>query len=154
MQVEYSIMDHFLQLLKFWWVIVILAVAGGVFGYEVSTVRTPVYESKGVITVGIDFVKSGQLTDVEEDQALNNATDIAGSSTVMKLVVEATQGKGIDLTLDELAKIGSSTAMVFKSPCVWNHQTLKKPMTLRPFGFRKPRRCSMKHCSRLLRRSR
>jgi len=107
MQVEYSIMDHFLQLLKFWWVIVILAVAGGVFGYEVSTVRTPVYESKGVITVGIDFVKSGQLTDVEEDQALNNATDIAGSSTVMKLVVEATQGKGIDLTLDELAKIGS-----------------------------------------------
>lgn len=107
MKAEFSLLEHFHDLLRFWWVIALLAIAGGVFGYEISQSRTPVYESQAVFTVSLDFVKSGMLTDVEEDQAINAVTDLIGSSTVMGNVADSLKAQGLDFTNASLVSIVS-----------------------------------------------
>jgi capsular polysaccharide biosynthesis protein len=114
MEPEYSILKHFQELLKFWWVVGLIAIAGGVFGYEISQIRTPVYESRGVFTVGLDFVKAGLMTDAEEDQAINNVADVIGSTATLEQVVSTLQAKDLSLTLDDLKKFASTDRQGFQ----------------------------------------
>lgn len=121
MDVEFSFVKHMLQVLKFWWVIALLAIAGGVFGYEISQVRTPVYESRGVFTVSLDFVKSGVMTDIEEDQALNTIADVINSTDVLDEVAGVMKSKGVEITPSTLRRFVSVDRQGFQIIVHVNH---------------------------------
>lgn len=109
------------QVLKFWWVIALLAIAGGIFGYEISQVRTPVYESVGIFTVSLDFVRTGEMTDIEEDQALNTVVDVINSTAVLDETTRVMKAKGVDLTLTDLKNYVSVDRQGFQILVHVNH---------------------------------
>ena len=74
---------------KYWWVVALLMIVGGITGLLVSVIAKPVYESNSVISSVIDFAYSGRMTDYEEDYLLTAIGDIIVSDAVMTQVVEA-----------------------------------------------------------------
>jgi uncharacterized protein involved in exopolysaccharide biosynthesis len=54
---EFIALDRFYRILRFWWVVVLLAVIGGIFGYVVHRTRPELYEAKASFLASIDFNK-------------------------------------------------------------------------------------------------
>ena len=67
--------------MRFWWFIVLLAIAGGGVGWLLHLTRPPVYEAAAQFSAGIDYVSTGPLTQFEEDTALNAVGDLLLSLT-------------------------------------------------------------------------
>ncbi len=95
MDADFSIYKNFSRLLKNWWVIVLLSILGALGGYTFHWLQKPIYESRAVITATIDFVQTGKLTDVEEDEAFNAVGDIIRSDEVKNLVLEEARRLGL-----------------------------------------------------------
>jgi hypothetical protein len=54
---EFEPYAHVSRTLKFWWVLVLFAVVGGMAGFGVHRLQAPVYEATAVILASIDFNK-------------------------------------------------------------------------------------------------
>jgi uncharacterized protein involved in exopolysaccharide biosynthesis len=95
-------LDTIRDLFRFWWFIALTIIIGGIAGLIFFTLRPPIYESKASISISIDFVYTGKLTDIEEDHALGVVGDILFSSEVLEAVVLQAQSKGWEVSLDQL----------------------------------------------------
>lgn len=84
--------------MRFWWFIVLLAVAGGVLGWLLHLARPPVYEAAVEFSASIDYVSTGPLTQFEEDTALNGVGDILSSDSMEKAVVNKANAEGITVS--------------------------------------------------------
>jgi hypothetical protein len=84
-----------------WWMMVNLMVAGGSAGWIFHRFYPPVYESKAVITINMDFEKR-QLTQYEEDAAFGAAGSVITSSNVKNLVIAEAQVNGYSLDLSQI----------------------------------------------------
>jgi len=93
---------------KYWWVVALLMIVGGITGLLVSVIAKPVYESNSVISSVIDFAYSGRMTDYEEDYLLTAIGDIIVSDAVMTQVVEAASNDS--LAIEEKTLLESLTA--------------------------------------------
>ena len=89
--------------LRFWWFIVLLAIAGGLAGWLLHLTRPPVYEAAVEFSAGIDYVSTGPLTQFEEDTALNAVGDVLSSLT--QSVVQKANAEGITLQPTDLGNI-------------------------------------------------
>jgi hypothetical protein len=69
-------MTALLNAMRFWWFIVLLAVAGGGVAWLLHLTRPPVYEAAAQFSAGIDYVSTGPLTQFEEDTAFNAVGDL------------------------------------------------------------------------------
>ena len=58
-------------------------IAGGLLGFLVSQVRTPIFESSAVFSVTIDYTQTGALTDIQEDQAMRGVGSVIFSDHVI-----------------------------------------------------------------------
>ena len=83
------------RMVRFWWLLPLLIVAGGLLGYLVSRVQKPLYESTAVITTVIDYAYAGRLTDFEEDHLLNAIGDVVVSDEVINAVLSQAEEEGI-----------------------------------------------------------
>jgi uncharacterized protein involved in exopolysaccharide biosynthesis len=92
---------------RFWWVIVVLSVAGGLLGLLFHRLNPPVYEAAGRFSASIDLVLTGPLTQLEEDIALNAVGDLITSRPVLDSVVEQAGAEGIRLTRAELRRMAT-----------------------------------------------
>lgn len=90
------------QAMRFWWFIVLLAVAGGLMAWLLHLTRPPIYEAGVQFTAGIDYVSTGPLTQFEEDTALNAVGDLLSSSNVLQIVAQKAQGEGISIQQAQL----------------------------------------------------
>jgi len=54
---EFVPFDHFTRLARFWWVVVLCAVLGGVTALLIHRLKAPVYEAQAVFMASIDFNK-------------------------------------------------------------------------------------------------
>jgi uncharacterized protein involved in exopolysaccharide biosynthesis len=90
----YNSMEH---VLRHWWVVVALMVAGGLVGFLFHLFLHPVYEAKAYIAINLDCAKR-QLTQIEEDHAFNAASDIITSNSIMNLVIGDANIKGYSIT--------------------------------------------------------
>ena len=54
---EFSPLDKFNQTLRFWWVIVLFMLGGGVSGFVIARFKPPLYEAHAVFAASIDFNK-------------------------------------------------------------------------------------------------
>jgi uncharacterized protein involved in exopolysaccharide biosynthesis len=67
---ELSLIDSFYRLYRRWWWIALLAILGGSLGWAFQRIQPPVYETKAVFSVQIDFTQTGPLNEFEQDYAI------------------------------------------------------------------------------------
>ena len=111
----YAPMDALTSAFRFWWVIFVLVVAGGLVGLLVHSLRPPVYEAVARFPASIDFVSAGPLTEREEDLALNAIHDLVISDAVVDKVVETAAAQGISTSKAELKQ----SALLERRVNVW-----------------------------------
>jgi len=85
------------QAIHSWWFIVVFMVLGGLAGLIFSLIHPPVYDAKAVFTTSIDTTRTGQLTDVEVDQAIGIVGDILSSTEVTAQVIQNGKAAGISM---------------------------------------------------------
>jgi uncharacterized protein involved in exopolysaccharide biosynthesis len=85
--------------LRFWWFLFLLMTAGGLLGWLFHRANPPVYEAVGSFSASIDFVRTGPLTENEEDLALNTIGSVINSATVLRRVVEQADAEGIETNI-------------------------------------------------------
>ncbi|NMB55679.1 MAG: hypothetical protein GYA15_13370 [Leptolinea sp.] len=86
----------FLQLAhQAWKLLVIAVILGGLIGLAISFLIQPEYEAVSVFSFSIDYARTGLLTDVEEDQAMEVAGDLISSTEV----VQITRDKAVEMGL-------------------------------------------------------
>jgi len=85
------------SILQGWKLLVIGTILGGLMGQAATSVLKPVYETAAVFTFTIDYSRTGLLTDIEEDQAMEIAGDLIKSTDVFNDVISQASGMGIKL---------------------------------------------------------
>lgn len=81
--------------LRFWWLLALLAALGGLAGWLFAQTRPPLYEAVTNFSVGIDFVQTGNMTQFEEDVAINKIGDLLNSNLVVDQVVAQARAEGL-----------------------------------------------------------
>jgi uncharacterized protein involved in exopolysaccharide biosynthesis len=71
---EFVPVENLKRMLKFWWLVLLLSIAGGIFGFIIHRQKPPLYEAKVVFMASIDFNKLPPppytLTQYDEDITL------------------------------------------------------------------------------------
>lgn len=88
--------------IRYWWVLFLLILAGGLAGFLFHSLRPPVYEAVARFPASIDFVSAGPLTEREEDIALNAVGDLLYSKITLDKVAEKAAASGIQISALEL----------------------------------------------------
>lgn len=102
--------------LRFWWLVFLLAAAGGCAGWLAARFQPPVYEAVAHFSTSIDYVSTGPLTQFEEDTAINVVGDVILSGRVLKKVIEQAAAEGIQTSVVELKK----SAVLERRVNVWD----------------------------------
>jgi len=77
----------FQLLLRRWWVLIVLGTCGALAGLAFSATHPPVYESKAVLGVSIDYGISQPLELVVEDRAVNRVVGLVVSDAVLAMAL-------------------------------------------------------------------
>ncbi len=96
--------DLLKRVFKFWWVLLLLMIMGGVAGILLLKLQKPIYESQASITTSIDFAYSGRLNEDEEDYLISTVGDIISSSSVFTAVKEQAASRDLSVTDDQIAE--------------------------------------------------
>jgi hypothetical protein len=105
---DFSAPSFFSRVVRFWWILIGLMIAGGVVGFLLSHIIRPMYESEAVVTSSLDYANLGNLDDWEEDQTYLAIGDIITSTDVKEKVLAAASADGVVLTRDALEKAFSA----------------------------------------------
>lgn len=103
--------------LRWWWMIVLLMLAGAAGGWGVHFAVPPVYQARTAITTSIEFGRTGELTDIEEDQAIITVGDVIKSSTVLEETLIRATSEGIYLDME-----------TFKENIFWEREAFRWTM--------------------------
>jgi polysaccharide biosynthesis transport protein len=70
---EFVPLDHFYLFIRYWWVVVLATIIGGVAGFFFSRMHTPLYEATATFYINVDLskVKESPLPLHDEDLALS-----------------------------------------------------------------------------------
>jgi uncharacterized protein involved in exopolysaccharide biosynthesis len=85
-----------------WKLMVIGVILGGLAGLVISSLLKPEYESTAEFSFSFDYSRTGLLTDIEEDQAMEVAGDVVNSTEVRQRIIERVNELGIQITPDQL----------------------------------------------------
>jgi uncharacterized protein involved in exopolysaccharide biosynthesis len=83
-QMDFRPLDFVDRIRHYWWVMVVFMLLGGGVGYSISLTIPPKFETKAVISVAIDYTRTGFLTDIEEDQTVEIIGDVISSDEVIQ----------------------------------------------------------------------
>jgi hypothetical protein len=81
-------LDFLKKTLAGWKRLVILMILGGLIGMGISKFQQPLYETRAVVAVTIDYTRTGALSDIQEDQAMRGLGSVIESDMVLDQVVE------------------------------------------------------------------
>jgi uncharacterized protein involved in exopolysaccharide biosynthesis len=94
--------DDLAAALRWWWLIALFMIAGGCLGWLIHLTQPPVYETRAVLSTTINFARTGELTDTEEDNAIGIVGDVITSTDVLEKTVTAAEAIGLHITQPEL----------------------------------------------------
>ena len=83
-QMDFRPLDFIDRIKFYWWVMVVLMLLGSAGGYGISLANPPKFETRAVISVAIDYTRTGFLTDIEEDQTVEIVGDVISSDEVIQ----------------------------------------------------------------------
>lgn len=107
---EFSPYEAFNRLLNRWWIVALVAILGGIFGFVFSQLHPPVYEATATYLVTVDlnrFPFQGvreDLVQYNEDMAVNTTQGVLLSSEVLTEVISQAKDLGISITGNDLLK--------------------------------------------------
>ena len=84
-----------------WWIFAVLMIAGGVLGLVFSNFQSPIFESKAVFSITIDYSRTGAVSDIQEDQAMRGIANVIGSDDVLQKTLDYAKKEGLDITIQE-----------------------------------------------------
>jgi uncharacterized protein involved in exopolysaccharide biosynthesis len=102
---EFVPLDRFYRIVRFWWVVVLLAVIGGIFGYMVHRAKPELYEAQATFMASIDLNKVDfekltpvpyEFTQYDEDISLVVVEASILQSTPQVVTFAQQNGLGID----------------------------------------------------------
>lgn len=105
MKKDFSPRKKILILVKYWWVITILAIAGGIFAFFVSKFRQPIYDAKATISAGIDYSQTGQMSEADQDRAYQAVGSIIVSDEVREKVIQEAGNSGILIDHEDFSNL-------------------------------------------------
>jgi hypothetical protein len=97
-------MDFVKKLFAGWKRIAIFMVIGGFCGMAASKLLTPIYETRAVIAVTINYTRTGALSDIQEDQAMRGLGSVIDSDAVLDQVVLDAELAGISIDRATMAE--------------------------------------------------
>ncbi len=102
---DFSPLLAFENLYRYWWLVVLLTVWGGLIGWLIHRARPPVYDAQVVFYAAIDFSQFPEtvaLTLGEQDEIMWGAGAVLLSTRVVEAVVADALVQGIPITTDDL----------------------------------------------------
>lgn len=99
---EFSPAEAVKLALNKWWLIALTTVVGGLFAILFFQLRQPIFEATVSFTIGIDYTRTGPVTQYDEDHALGMAGSLITSTRVKEEVVAIAQEQGIDVSFDQI----------------------------------------------------
>ncbi len=100
----FILMEFLKKLFAGWKKITILMVIGGLCGLGASKIMAPIYETRAVIAVTIDYTRTGALSDIQEDQAMRGLGSAIDSDAVREQVRQKAEQAGISIDRSSMAK--------------------------------------------------
>lgn len=94
--------DDLAAALRWWWLIALFMIVGGCLGWLIHLIEPPVYETRAVLSTTINFARTGDLTDSEEDFAFGIVGDVITSPAVLDKTVTAAEAVGLPINKDDL----------------------------------------------------
>jgi len=88
--------------LRYWWIIALCIVLGGLGGLLTYSRHPAIYEATAEFAISIDYVGTGPLTQYDEDMALGVAGNIFVSNEILQTLVDQATSEGINIMLDDL----------------------------------------------------
>ena len=92
---QFSPIETIERSLRFWWVVALLVICGGMAGWIFHLVQPPLYDAKVEFTAAVDFNKAGPIDTLEQDKSIAVVGDTIHSYTVIDQVVVDAQAAGI-----------------------------------------------------------
>jgi len=102
---SFVLMDYFKKVLNGWKKVVIFMIIGGLCGMFMSTFRAPLYETRAVIAVTIDYTRTGALSDIQEDQAMRGLGSVIDSDAVKEQVILRAQQADYEIDRDSITEM-------------------------------------------------
>jgi len=96
--------EVFIRAARYWWLVTILMIAGGVAGLLIALLQKPLYESTSQVTTVIDFAYANRLKDYEEDFLLSAIGDIITSDEVIQATSTAAVTLGLFTNPNEVTR--------------------------------------------------
>lgn len=94
------------HLLRSWPLLILLTLWGGAVGWFLHENRSPIYEARATFYISIDFTRTGELTQFEEDHAVSVASAVLQGGPVLDRVAAAAQAEGLPYTPTDLLEKG------------------------------------------------
>jgi len=116
MSSDFSTLETLQAAARKWWLLAGLMLIGALAGLAFSLLQPPVYEAVVSFSLGIDFTRTGVMTQYEQDLALGMAGNQIRSTGLARQVAEDARAAGIEITAKEL--IDSST--IERKHYIWN----------------------------------
>jgi hypothetical protein len=86
--------DTLQKVLQFWWLPLLVMLAGGLAGYLFHLSRPALYESQVIFTFSFDYARLGKLSDAEEDLAMGAAGEIISATPILTSLLSQSQAQG------------------------------------------------------------
>ena len=85
--------------LRFWWFVALLMLLGAAAGWIFHTLRPAEYEGRASLATGIDYARTGPLSDLEEDQAMELVGDVIKADDTKLRAIDLADAQGIVISL-------------------------------------------------------
>lgn len=99
---EFSPAEAVKNALHKWWLIALTTAVGGLLAILFFQLRQPIYEATVSFALGIDYTRTGPITQYDEDHALGMVGMLITSTRVKEEVVSTAQEQGIEVSFDQL----------------------------------------------------
>jgi len=84
--------------LRFWWFVVVVMLLGAAVGWAFHRLRPAVYEGRASLATGIDYVRTGPLNDLEEDQAMELVGDVIKADDTRRTALALVESQGVSIS--------------------------------------------------------
>jgi uncharacterized protein involved in exopolysaccharide biosynthesis len=94
--------------LRYWWFVFALMLLGAGAGWGFHAARPALFEGRASLAAGIDYARTGPMSDVEEDQAMELIGDVINADDTRLAAIALAESQGTTVTPESFRSAGYS----------------------------------------------